>query len=347
MPGWWQRFGYNKTASFPYRSRRYRCKECLTTFSGSFFKLWYRERVAGLNPLIFKLNIAGASNREIGRLVGHCESFVRARLSKMARWGLLIQASMLQNWRLTEPVVYDGLENFSFSQYDPNNINHAIGKDTAFTYDFNFAPMNRKGRMSERQKEIKRDLEKKFGKYPKDIIRKTSKRIFERLTNSSIDNCLLLYSDEHFQYRRAVEWDLADLHIEHSTISSKSARNFKNPLFNINNFDMQIRQKSAAFSRETISFPKHSIGMVEKFTLFMIFKNFMRSIFYKKHVTDERVDKESPAQRLGLTQRILSFNEFFSQRVTVPQVCLNEDWKQFVKRIDVYSRRPICQYSGI
>ena len=46
----------------------------------------------------------------------------------MARWAELEHAKLTENLQIEEPIVYDGLENFSFSQYDPNNINHAVGK---------------------------------------------------------------------------------------------------------------------------------------------------------------------------------------------------------------------------
>ena len=110
---------------------------------------------------------------------------------------------------------------------------------------------------------------------------------------------------------------------------------------------MQIRQKSAAFMRETISFAKHSIGMVEKFTLFMIYKNYMRPYFYKKHIRDEEAHIKSPAQRAGVVKNLLSFNKFFSLRMTKAQCQLNADWKNFVERVDRLSRRRICAYQGI
>lgn len=343
---WYYRIGQLVTKTFPYRNPRYRCQHCQKSFCYSFFKLQYRERIYGLNAWIFQLNVAGASNREIARIVGTSEHLVRSRLSKMARWGLMIQAQLLQEQNLQEPIVYDGLENFSYSQYEPNNIQHAIGKHSGFTYDFNFAPFNRKGRMSPRQKEIKELLEKKYGPYPKDILRTTTKRILQRLYEKS-PGPLILYSDEHFQYRRAIEQDLKkSCEIVHLTTSSKCTRNYNNPLFVVNNYDMQIRQKSAAFSRETISFAKHSMGMVEKFTLFMVFKNFMRPYFYKKQVRDPIAHLQSPAQRAGLSKKVLKFHEFFSQRVLITQVKLNEDWQSFVKRIDPLSRRKIVPYTG-
>lgn len=321
--------------------QRYKCKSCCRTFTYSFFKLEFCEQFRKINQIILKLLVSGASNREISRIIGHSEHLIRSRIRKMARWGLLAHAKFISGIKISEPIVYDGLENFSYSQFDPNNINHAIGKESYFTYDFNFAPINRKGRMNFSQKLKKRELERKFGPYPKNILRTTTKTLIHRLCMNSENKFLYLHTDEHFQYRRAIERDLNSLDIEHHTISSKAYRNFQNPLFAVNNFDMQIRQKSAAFKRETIAFAKHSIGMIEKFILFMVFKNYMRPIFYKKQIRDPMANTQSPAMRLKLTKKILTMQEFFRTRITGSQVNLNPEWKNYFRRIDPLSRRPI------
>ena len=311
-------------------------------FSVSFFKLEFREHYRTLNQTIFKLFTSGCFSKcEIARVIGHSEHLVRDRVSKMARWSLLEQAHRTKDVSINEAVAYDGLENFSYSQFDPNNINHAIGKNTYFTYDFNFAPINRKGKMNLEQKLRKKELEEKYGKYPSNILRTTTRSLLGRLVNRCDGGELVLYSDEHFQYKRAIERDLAKKSIVHKTISSKACRNFQNPLFPVNNFDIQIRQKSAPFSRETISFSKTSIAMIESFVLTIIQRNYMRPIFYNKQVRDQTIHKESPAMRLGVCDRILSFRDFFSLRKTASQVRLNSDWLNYFKKIDPLSRRLI------
>ena len=121
--------GTKSLKRFPYKMRRFQCRHCLHSFSYSFFKLHYREKRYGLNKFIHNLHLVGASNCEIARKCRCSEWLVRSRLSKMARWALLKHASLIQKLRIKEAIVYDGLENFSFSQYDPNNVNHAIGQE--------------------------------------------------------------------------------------------------------------------------------------------------------------------------------------------------------------------------
>ncbi len=340
------KWGWKKTLKFPYFNQRYQCKSCRQTFCYTFFKLGFREKLTDLNKKIFKLNLCSASKRHIARELNVSERLIRDRQSKMARWALLTHAKWTKNLKIEEGIVYDGLENFSYSQYDPNNINHAIGKDSLFTYDFNFAAMNRKGRMSERQKIVKAELELEHGPYPRGMIREKTASIFRRLYNKT-DKNLLLYSDNHYLYRRALKYDLSDCEIHHDITPSTQTRNYKNKLFVVNNFDMQIRQTCSAFRRETIAFSKHSVAMVEKFVLQMCFKNYMRSIFYKKHKRDPETLTTSPAMKVGIAQKILKFDEFYKNRITIHQVDLNEDWLNLVKKVDPHSRRKIRAYNGI
>lgn len=332
--------GKNSLKRFPYCAIRFRCRDCDKTFSASFFKLHYRQKVWGLNSEIDSLENLGASKRAIARHIHHSERLVRDRQLKMARWGLLLHASLTEELKVSEAIVYDGLENFSFSQYDPNNINHAVGKKSLFTYDFNFCPLNRKGAMTAFQKSRKALLEKKYGHYPRDAIRTATKRIFERLVSRAGE--LTVYSDRHFQYRRVVEEDLPDKKITHLRVSSKIHRNFKNPLFAVNNIDLMARQDVSSFKRETISFNKHSIAMQESFVRYVLRRNYRRPKFWGTHRSDPKCSRTSPAMELGLTDRIMRFDAFFRERVLPTHVRLHEDWLNLYLRLDPYSRRPIA-----
>ena len=104
---------------------------------------------------------------------------------------------------------------------------------------------------------------------------------------------------------------------------------------------MQARHNRAAFKRETIAFSKHSIAMQESFTLYMAYRNYMRPKFWGTHRSDPASSKKSPAMELGITNKILSFKEFFQTKVTPHQVKLNQEWKNLYHRIDPLSRRTI------
>jgi hypothetical protein len=344
--GTFRRHGRRSIQRYPYVTYRFLCLACGASFSDSFFSLSYRDRLNDQYEEIFDLHCLGVPKRGIARMIGCSEEAVRRKIAKLARWSILRIARDVSSVKIREPIAYDGLENFAFSQYDPNNLNHAIGKESFFTYDFNLASMNRKGRMSERQKKRKRSLEEEFGKYPKGAIHSTTKSILERLLEKS-EGRLEFHSDNHYAYREVIAHDKKFRLISHKITPAKLTRNYRNRLFPVNHLDLLTRQKLAAFKRETIAFSKTSIAMLEGFAVFAAWKNYCRSIFEKEHVRDNLIDKETPAMRLGITKKRLTFAELFRTRITSAQVTLHNDWAMLFQRIDPTSRRPIHAYQGI
>jgi hypothetical protein len=340
------RNGTRIVGRFPYISQRFYCKACLKAFCSSFFRLEYRDHKLVSYEKIFSDRRKGITLREIGRSLNVSECLIRLRIKKMTRQCLLKHARYIEGLSIHEPIVYDGLENFSYSQFDPNNINHAVGKESLFVYDFNLAPLNRKGRMSPKQKKRRIFLEKKFGVYPKNAIEATTRKILHRLyAKRAPGKTLELYSDNHYAYRNIVTADFKD--ISHTKISSKAYRNYSNHLFAVNHLDMLTRQNTAPFKRETISFSKHSIAMQECFLQYICFKNYMRPTFYQPHKKRPAIHRTSPAMALGLTKKILTFAEFFKTRLLRTHVRLNEDAISLFHRIDPTSRRPISPYLGL
>jgi IS1 family transposase len=344
--GRFRRNGQRKIQRFPYVTLRFICIKCGISFSSSFFSLSFRDHLDDIYEEIFDLHCMGVPKRTIAKRVGCSEASIRQKVSKLARWSLARLGRDMSRVRIDEPIAYDGLENFSFSQYDPNNLNHAIGKLSHYTYDFNFSPMNRKGRMSERQVLKKRRLEEEYGFYPKRAIQSSTKKIFERLVSKAGVN-LELHSDNHFAYREVISKTKSLARIHHMITPAKLARCYRNRLFAVNHLDLLTRQKLAAFKRETIAFSKTSIAMQESFAIFTVWKNYIRTIFEKEHVRDPLVHRETPAMRVGLEKKPLRFSELFRERITLDQAGLHEDWLNLFRRIDISSRRPIKAYFGI
>ena len=328
------RVGTIKRVNHPSRVQRYRCLRCRRAFSDSTFHLNYYDKRAGLSPHIFNLFTSGLTNRQIARNLSCSPHLVRIRLLKMSRFALIEHSRKLRSIKIAEPVAYDGLENFAHSQYDPNNINQVLGSKSLFIYDFAFAPMNRKGRTSPRQKLRKSEIESLSGRYPKDAIRSSTADVFRRIAdrwNFKYSPSVQILSDEHFQYRHAFKRDLAHYLIDHATISAKRTRLYKHILFPVNHADMLIRLQIRAFARETVAFSKTALAMIHKYALFMTWKNFMRPQFIKPHKRDPLANRQSPAQYIGLETKILSFFEFFDIRYLPSQVPISPEWRLFLQ----------------
>ena len=316
--------------------QRFRCRKCGTALSENIASMDYRNKKRRLNPKIFDMFVDGLSNRQIARRLNVDETLVRNRLWKLAKQSFLIQSEKTKKLKISEVISYDGVENFAKSQYEPNNINHAIGMNSYFIYDFNFSPLNRKGRMSDRQKLNDAKLQKSLGRFSRDAVRASTNLIFSRLNDRRAPgSALCIASDQHYQYRRSVEIDLRHygINITHKTISSKAPRVYKHILFAVNHSDLLLRQHIKAFSRETISFSKTHAAMVQKYALFMIWKNYMRAQFTKKHKVNPKSNVQSPAMAIGLEKKVLVFKELFRIRKNISQILVHAEWRNYFNSV--------------
>ncbi len=343
---WWGKAGLYKVKNGT-QVPRFKCFQCRKKFSARAFKFHYRFKLPDktLSARIFKAFTLGATNRDLAFVFGVSEHCVRGRLNRMADWAFKLHQERLNELgTVNEDICYDGLENFAGTQYDPNYINQMIGTSSLFIYDFNLAPMNRKGRMSERQKLKNKELVASVGSYPKDAIRQATTALISRmLKRKKPGENLALISDEHFQYRRSIQYDLKGSCIDHITISAKAYRCFKNILFPVNHADLLIRKKVGAFSRETISFSKTHTAMAKKFLLFLIDKNYMRPQFTKRHKRRPLAHLQSPAQSLSIETHVLAFHEFFSEPRTEVQVPIPAEWSMIIKGQVPYNRSVLPQ----
>ncbi len=336
--------------------QRLKCKDCRRSFSENIASLNYRFQHLdlALNAKILALIFHGTSNRNIARSLFVSEHCIRIRIRRLAQRALEFHSKLLWDSRLSikEALCYDGFENFASSQYDPNNINHLIGKDSLFIYDFSFASLNRKGRTSPWQKIRLAQIEAEHGRYNPKAIRVATARILKRVHPMCENKKMQLLSDEHFQYKRSLNNELRHLSIEHLTISSKACRNFQNILFSVNHADLLIRHKIAAFARETISFSKTPATMCQRYALFLVHKNYMQPQFTKKHVRRPHAHERSPAQTLGLSNKILGFSDIFNQRSLQKPKHLSAEWAYFYnsqippdqRRHKKFMHKPSTQY---
>ena len=108
--------------------------------------------------------------------------------------------------------------------------------------------------MSDRQRLRKKEIEELIGPYDKDAVRKATGVLLKRfIEKTPKGEKLILFSDEHYQYRECLDFDLKDHCFIHETVSSKVTRNFQNILFPVNHTDLLIRErvpfpKSGSFS---------------------------------------------------------------------------------------------------
>ena len=279
------------------------------------------------------------TNRSIALLLAHSENMIRKRLADMARQALIKENIISQNFKLTEDIAYDGFETFTNTQFSPCYLNTAVGSKSFYTYATTYSYMNRKGRMTEKQKQIKAELEQQYGAYPRDSIRTQTTYIIKKLLKYHRETLLTLITDEHKAYRNSLKYDICSKKICHYTVSSKAPRTPLNPLFPVNHLHLLIRHFNAAHRRETIAFNKNEAGIIDSITIHRIDKNFMRFKFSKK-------TRQTPAMLAGITDHLLHFHDFFDLRRHATHANFDPQEMDQYRRIWKHSRCSITPYTG-
>ena len=336
--------GYYSGKNFKGLRRRFLCKKCGKTFSETASDLLsYRLKIGHINSKIFDEVTASRSGCEAARRVGVSEHCVRIRLRRMAQFSYLRHSSLVREFRLKEKIVFDGLRNFAKDQFSPNEINHFVLDYSQFILYFNFVPLNRRGTMSPSQRVKNQLIQLHSGRYPKYATRKAIVNAISWITRNTLDlrEEISLISDEHYQYRLAVEKDLNSLNIIHRKISSKRGRNFKNALFPVNFLDNMIRKDSSAFARETLCFNKKHSAMVDRYMLFSVRRNYMMPIFSKEVKSKPEAHLLSPAQMAGVSCRMENFESFFnaSLRCFKDESIMSNEWMLFYDGVVPFPRK--------
>lgn len=333
----WVKNGWIKTEKPPYQNQRYKCKACDLQFSENTFKLDYRKRLADLSSRVLHFSMNGMSNNSIARLLDVAEGTVRLRLTLMSQQSLIFEKKHSPK-KINEDVAYDGFETFTHSQFSPCYINTAVGSHSHFIYHNTISPLNRKGRMTEFQKETNRDLVKKHGIYPRDSVFEESCYILKELSSKAPGH--ILWTDEHRSYLRAFR--SFNCTLIHKTINSQERRDASNPLFPINRLHNLYRHFFSSQQRETISFQKHEAALIEKIQLMKIYRNYMNPKFVKKNKYDPHAHEWSPAMYVGVAEKVMSFEEVFGIRKLSSQVKLDEKEKAFLLRHYPFTRQKIA-----
>ena len=240
----------------------------------------------------------------------------------MGRHSLLYLQLLLQAGTPPDEIVYDGLETFEFSQYLPWHLNIAVEKSTDYILGFNESELRRKGRMTDQQKERRKQLEGIHGRPDPRAIEKSTNAIFENLIDGQIK--VTVYTDQHLHYVKPLR--KYGNQVTHIRTSSKVHRGHHNNLFAVNRLDMMLRHGSKNHTRETIAFSKRRQSGIYRAAVFSVYMNFMM---------DRRqrgVKGLTPAMSRGVVERKLTYSDIFTRRLFISHVGLPKKWRQYYFR---------------
>jgi hypothetical protein len=271
--------------------------------------------------LLFRV-VACSGYRQIAREMGIAPTTVLRQMERLGRHCLLFHERHRPKGPLEEPLVVDGFESFEYSQYHPVHFHTAVGAHSQFFYAFTDSELRRKGRMTDRQKKRRVQLEARLGRPdPRSIEREMAALVALVIPRHSAAE---IHSDEHRAYPRALR-RLADRRIDHRVTSAKKPRNPQNPLFPVNLLDLLIRHSSANHKRETIAFSKRRQGAAYRLAILMVWRNYLKSV-------SERRQDLTPAQRLGIFPRKLRVDDVLEERLFPSRIPLPERIAQYYWR---------------
>jgi transposase-like protein len=206
--------------------QRFLCLHCFHRFSSQTFSIdYYAKRKVSYSHIDAQLRSTG-SIRDIARDLSVSTATVLNRISRLAHAALAVHMALYQAAPQTEPFVADGFESYCVSQYFPNNITLLSGKASQYLYFANYCTLRRKGRMTERQKRIRTQLERCWRADPR-----ASREAFDEVVEY-IEEGGELFTDEKSVYRQSVR--AAEKQITHVRISSTLPRTVRNDLFSVN-----------------------------------------------------------------------------------------------------------------
>ena len=328
------RYGTYRRAKPPLVVQRYRCHDCGVFFSRQSYCVSYWLKRPDLLVPVFERLLGCSSLRQIARDLECAVSTVMRLTALIGRHCLLF------NWdrrprTLDEPLVLDGFVSFEYSQYHPTDYPVIVGAVSHFFRGFEEAELRRSGRMTPYQRKKRAKVEEQHGRPDPQAVEKAVARLLEQVVPPGAT--VQLHSDDHRAYPRAFR-RLPDRRFEQQVTSSKERRTTKNPLFPVNLLDLLIRHSGANHKRETIAWSKRRQGSIERLAVLQTWRNWLKSWSEKKQ-------DETPAQRLGLTDRKWTVVEVLAKRLFPKRVNLPKPQERFYRR-EVVTRElaPGCRH---
>lgn len=316
------RAGFFTRKHLPGRIQRWRCLDCKRYFSAQTFRTDYWLKKPQLQLPLFMRLVSCSCARQIAREFGVSPETVLRQTARLGRHALLFHVRNRPKGPIQEPLAVDGIESFEYSQYTPVHFHLAVGNHSHYIYGFTDSELRRKGRMTERQKRRREELEATFGRPDPKSIEKEMAALLATIAPEP--QKLLLHTDEHPAYPRAIR-RVPHLEIDQKKTSSRAERNAKNPLFSINHTDSLIRHSLAEHKRETIAFAKRRQCSAERLWVFTLWKNWIKAF-------SERKKDGSPAMRLGLTDHRWTVEEVLKERLFPSRIDLPARWAEYYWR---------------
>lgn len=326
-PRWpFRKYGFYVRQRSPRRIQRFTCGACKRHFSSQTFSGDYWLKRPELPERIASMVVGCMGNRQMARALGCAHSTVGLQIARLARSGLLFQASELDRLKCRTEIVVDGFESFEWSQYFPMHHHVAVDVESGYFLFHTDSELRRKGRMTAHQKARRAVLEAELGRPSPKAVERGMRELLEEITRNR--TAMTIRSDDHRAYPRAMA--SLDTEVTHRITSSKERRDSHNPLWEVNLLDLMIRHSTACHKRETIAWAKRRQASIEKLLIFQVWRNYVKRRW-------EKGPRATSAMEIGLAKRPMTLRELFRPRRFFGRVPVPVRWQAYYRR-DVVTR---------
>jgi len=318
----YEKIGFFSRKSPPRLVQRYLCLACGRSFSDQTFRATYWLKRADLLESIFKRLQSCSAFRQIAREEGCSPTTIAGQSARLGRHSLLYHQFHRPKGPIEEELSMDSFESFEWSQYHPSSYHLAAGRTSHFFHGFTTSEHRRSGSMTKEQRIKRAKLEERLGRPDPKAFEKDFATLLRTVAPGP--QALVLNTDEHPAYVRALK-RVPHLTVDHRKISSRAARIPQNPLFPVNLLDNLTRHSGSHHKRETIAFAKRLQSACARMASFLVWRNWIK-VFSERA---RKEDRETPAMRLGIADRIRTVEDVLDRRLFPSQVALPEVWENY------------------
>lgn len=276
---------------------RFLCLECRHTFSSQTFRLDYRLRKPKLHLALFKDFISKCTLRQSARTLGCTRRTVAHRLALLGRHCRDFHAATLERARTSGGIggtfQLDELETFEHSRrLKPVTLPVLIERKSYFILHAACATLPARGGLSPVWRKKKAALELCEGKRRSGSLLAV-RESFARLARVHPSaGPVAVETDRKATYKTSLERLFGD-RLRHARHSSKSARNYSNPLFPINHTLAMMRDGLSRLVRRTWAAAKLRDRLELHLWIWVAYRNYVRGI-------TNRAPRTTPAMALGV-----------------------------------------------
>jgi hypothetical protein len=329
------RFAYRKHGFFkrlapPFRIPRFRCLVCRRTCSTQSFSTTYYLKRPELLVAVAQQDANAQSDRDVRRSisgnpqyaphidVGAAGSTVTRLLPRLGRHAALALADFNGRARISEPLVGDDFETFCVLQLHGVALATIVGRQSAWVHMCDLAPHRRGGPRTPAQLRVERRLAEQ-GLLPDPAERE---RAWTRALGAVLaraEGPIDLATDDAKVIAEVVQQPPFAGRIRHRTCRnpkrgpkgsppSAEARARDRALFEADQLHRRFRQAQAHDRRETTAFSRNLNALFARHLLYVL----GRCVVQPRR--ERRRHEGTPAMRLGLLPRPLSWSELLERR---------------------------------